>query len=76
MAVRERICKQAEFGHRDALMMDCALENWFMTKMTESDKGSIDRGEEGRVREGSRMIGGGHKGGPLMIVENLDAEWI
>jgi hypothetical protein len=30
-------CEQAD-GHRDALMMDCALENWFMTKMTESDK--------------------------------------
>ena len=30
-------CEQ-ENGHRDALMMDCALENWFMTKMTESDK--------------------------------------
>jgi len=35
-------CEQ-ENGHRDALMMDCALENWFMTKMTESDKGAMDR---------------------------------
>lgn len=34
---------ETESGHRDALMLDCALENWFMTKMTESDKGSIDR---------------------------------
>ena len=32
-----------EGGHRDALMLDCAIENWFMTKMTETDKGGLNR---------------------------------
>jgi len=32
---------ETEGGHRDALMLDCAMGNWFMTKMTESDKGGV-----------------------------------
>jgi len=39
---------EVEGGHRDALMLDCAIENWFMTKMTETDKGGLNRDVSGK----------------------------